>query len=144
MRSSEPVARRESPPSDLAGVLEVFVIAVVLGWLLIVSAILKRPLLAVPVAGYVGLSVWLAPSDAQGVVLWLVLLLVAWRVVHRRSFERLVGRWLRPAFRRWWVYELRWRRTMVHSGLGKRFRLRESVPTIRRVKSSPWGDRVLV
>ena len=33
---------------------------------------------------------------------------------------------------------------MVLSGLGKRYRLREAVPSIRRVQSSVWRDRVLI
>jgi S-DNA-T family DNA segregation ATPase FtsK/SpoIIIE len=33
---------------------------------------------------------------------------------------------------------------MVLSGLGKRYRLRESVPKIRRVRSTAWCDRVLI
>jgi S-DNA-T family DNA segregation ATPase FtsK/SpoIIIE len=144
VQSSEPVARRQPPPRDLADVVIVLVIAFVAGWLLVAWAIVKRPILSVPVAVYVGLVVWLGERDAQGWVLSLVFVLVAWRLVHKRSYQRLVGRRLRASFRRLWVYERRWRRTMVQSGLGKRFRLRESVPTIRRVKSTPWGDRVLI
>lgn len=142
--SSQPVARRQPPPRDPVDVLIVLVIALVAGWLLVAWVIAKRPILSVPVAAYVGLVVWLGERDAQSWVLSLVFVLVVWRLVHKRSYQRLVGRHLRASFRRLWVYETRWRRTMVHSGLGKRYRLRESVPTIRRVQSTTWGDRVLI
>jgi S-DNA-T family DNA segregation ATPase FtsK/SpoIIIE len=144
MQSSQPVARRQPPPRDLADVFVCLAIALVAGWLLVAWAIVKRPILSVPVAAYVGLVVWLGGHDAQALALYAIGLLVAWRLVHKRSYQRLVGRRLRASFRRLWVYESRWRRTMVHCGLGKRYRLRESVPRIRRVRSSPWGDRVLV
>jgi S-DNA-T family DNA segregation ATPase FtsK/SpoIIIE len=119
-------------------------VALVAGWLLIAWAIVKRPVLSVPVAAYVGLAVWLGDHNAHALAAWLVLVLVAWRLLHKRSFQRFVGRRLRSSFRRLWVYERRWRSTMVLSGLGKRYRLRESVPTIRKVRSTAWGDRVLI
>lgn len=146
MQSSEPVARRRSPapPRDLADVLIFVVIALVAGWLLVAWAVIKRPILSLPVAAYIGLGLWVGSDNALALVEYLIVVLVVWRLVHKRSFQRLVGRRLRAGFRRLWVYERRWRRTMVHSGLGKRYRLRESVPTIRRVHSTPWGDRVLI
>jgi len=144
MRSSQPVARRPPPPRDLVDVFVVLVIVLVAGWLLVAWAIVKRPILSVPVAAYVGVVVWLGERDAQALVVYAVVVLVVWRLVHKRSYQRLVGRRLRAGFRRLWVYERRWRSTMVHCGLGKRYRLRESVPTIRRVRSTSWGDRVLI
>jgi S-DNA-T family DNA segregation ATPase FtsK/SpoIIIE len=144
VESSQPVARRQPPPKDLADVFVFLAIALVAGWLLVVWAVVKRPVLSVPVAAYVGLVVCLGAQGAQDLVLWLVVALVAWRLVHKRSYQRFVGRRLRASFRRLWVYESRWRRTMVHSGLGKRYRLREAVPKIRRVRSGRWGDRVLI
>src|SRR5215218_1037316 len=144
MQSSEPVARRQPPPRDLAGVLVVLVVALIAGWLLVVWAVVKRPILSVPIAVYVGLVVWLGPHDGQALVLWALLALGVWRLVHKRSFQRLVGRRLRSSRRRSWVYERRWRSTMVLSGLAKRYRLREGVPKIRRVESNAWRDRVLI
>jgi S-DNA-T family DNA segregation ATPase FtsK/SpoIIIE len=77
-------------------------------------------------------------------MLWALLALGIWRVVHRSSCERLVGRRLRSQWVRWWVYERRWRHTMLLSGLGERLRMREAVPKIQAVRSTPWADRVLV
>jgi len=144
MQSSQPVARRQPPPKDLADVFIFLAVALVAGWLLVLWAIIKRPLLSDPVGGYVGLAVWLGEHDAQGLVLWVLIVLGVWRLVHKRSFQRLVGRRLRASWRRLWVYERRWRSTMVLSGLGKRYRFRESVPRIRKVKSTAWCDRVLI
>jgi len=120
------------------------VIALVAGWLLVAWAVVKRPVLSVPIAAYAGPVVWLGAHDAQALVLWLVLVLVAWRILHRRSFQRLVGRRLRRSWRRLWVYDRRWRSTMVLSGLAKRYRQREGVPRIRKVESNAWRDRVLI
>jgi hypothetical protein len=112
--------------------------------LLVLWAIVKRPILSVPIVAYVGLVVWLGEHDVQALVLWALLALVVWRLVHKHSFQRLVGRPLRTRWRRLWVYDRRWRSTMVLSGLGKRHRLREGVPKIRKVESSLWRDRVLI
>ena len=77
-------------------------------------------------------------------MLWALLALGVWRLVHKRSFDRLIGWRLRSWWARWWVYERRWRSTMLLSGLGKRYRLREHTPKIRKVISTRWSDRVLV
>jgi DNA segregation ATPase FtsK/SpoIIIE, S-DNA-T family len=144
MQSSQPVARRQPPPRDLAGVFVFLVVALVAGWLVVVWAVVKRPILSVAIAAYVGLVVWLGEHDAQALVLWALLTLGVWRLAHKHSFQRLVGRPVRASWRRLWVYERRWRSTMVLSGLGKRYRLREGVPKIRKVESNAWRDRVLI
>jgi hypothetical protein len=94
-------------------------------------------MLSLPVAAYVGLVVWLGAHDAQALALYVVIALGVWRIAHKRSFQRLVGGPLRCWWRRLWVYERRWRSTLVLCGLGKGYRLRESVPRIRRVESKP-------
>ena len=91
MGSSQPVTRRQPPPRDLAGVLVFLAVALVAGWLLVAWAVVKRPILSVPVAVYVGLVVWLGAHDAQALGLWALLALGVWRLVHKRSFQRLVG-----------------------------------------------------
>jgi S-DNA-T family DNA segregation ATPase FtsK/SpoIIIE len=128
----------------LADVFVVLAIALVAGWLLLAWAIVKRPILSLPAAAGAGLVVWLGAHDAQAIALYVLIVLGVWRLVHKRSYQRLVGRRLRASWRRLWVYERRWRTTMVHSGLAKRYRLRESVPSIRAVRCTPWCDRVLL
>jgi DNA segregation ATPase FtsK/SpoIIIE, S-DNA-T family len=144
MQSSQPVAQRQPPPRDLADVFMFLAVALVAGWLLVIWAIVKRPILSVPAAVFGGLVVWLGEHDAQALAFNVVVLLVVWRLVHKRSFQRLIGWRLRASWRRLWVYERRWRSTMVLSGLGKRYRLREGVPKIRKVKSTAWCDRVQI
>jgi S-DNA-T family DNA segregation ATPase FtsK/SpoIIIE len=51
---------------------------------------------------------------------------------------------LRCRWVRWWVYERRWRATMIMSGLSKRRGTRDRVPTIRTVVLTACSDRVLV
>ncbi|MGI9100769.1 MAG: FtsK/SpoIIIE domain-containing protein [Solirubrobacteraceae bacterium] len=119
-------------------------IVLLAGWLLMVWAIVKRPLLSVPLAAYIALVIWLGPHDAQALVVWALIALGVWRLAHKSSFQRLIGRRLRSSWRRLWVYDRRWRRTMVLCGLGKRYRMREGVPKIRKVYSTAWCDRVLI
>jgi S-DNA-T family DNA segregation ATPase FtsK/SpoIIIE len=144
MQSSEPVVVQRQRPRGLADAFVMLLVALVAGWLLVVWAVVKRPILSIPVVVYVGLVVWLGAHDAQALALYVVIVLVVWRVAHKRSFERLVGGPLRCWWRRLWVYERRWRSTLVLCGLGKRYRLREGVPRIRRVDSNRWRDRVQI
>jgi DNA segregation ATPase FtsK/SpoIIIE, S-DNA-T family len=132
---------------NIGGIVNAVVVGLVVllfGWFILAWAVLKRPILALPVAGFVGLTVLVGSHDAQALMLWALVALGVWRVVHKGSFERLVGHRLRSAWVRWWVYERRWRNTMILSGLGKRLRLREAVPSIEKVKATPWCHRVLV
>ena len=114
------------------------------GWLLVVWRIVRRPIVSVPIAAYIGLAAWLGAHDAQALVIYALVLLAVWRLVHRPSFERTVGWRLRSAWRRLWVYDRRWRMTMVLSGLGQRYGMRHRVPRIRSVQSAPGFDRVLI
>jgi S-DNA-T family DNA segregation ATPase FtsK/SpoIIIE len=133
---------------DIGGIVNTIIIVVVVlvaGWLLLAWAIIKRPLLALPVAAFTGLVVLVGMHDAQALAIYALVGLWIWRRAHRDSFDRLVGRRARSGWRRWWVYERRWRSTMTLSGLGKRMRLRRDVvPRIEKVTSTRWGDRVLV
>jgi S-DNA-T family DNA segregation ATPase FtsK/SpoIIIE len=132
---------------DIGGLVRTIVIVLVVlvaGWLLLAWAVVKRPLLGVPVAVFVGLVAAVGTHDAQALAIYLLALLGLWRLAHKRSFERLIGRRVRSGWVRWWVYERRWRSALVFSGLGKRTRLREVVPKVRSVVSTPWCDRVLV
>ena len=135
---------RSSP--DIGGIVRaiVIVVAVLLfGWLLLAWAVVKRPILALPVAAFTGLVLLVGMHDAQGSRSTSLLALWIWRRAHRASFDRLVGRRLRSPWVRWWTYERRWRNTMLLSGLGKRTRVRESGPEDPQGHSTPWCDRVL-
>jgi len=132
---------------DVGGIVRATVIVVVVvffGWLLLAWAVFKRPILALPVAAFTGLVLLMGMHDAQGLAIYLAVGLLIWRRAHRSSFDRLIGRRLRGPWVRWWTYERRWRNTMLLSGLGKGTRVREAVPKISKVTSTPWSDRVLV
>jgi S-DNA-T family DNA segregation ATPase FtsK/SpoIIIE len=132
---------------DVGGIVNTIVVVMVVllaGWLLLARAIVKRPVLALPAAAFAGLVVLVGLHDAEALAIYLLVGLWIWRRAHQPSFDRLVGRRVRSGWRRWWVYERRWRGTMLMSGLGKRARLRDAVPRIQKVTSSRWGDRVLV
>jgi S-DNA-T family DNA segregation ATPase FtsK/SpoIIIE len=122
----------------------IVVIVLVAGWLLLVWAIVKRPLLAIPVAAFTGLVLLVGMHDAQALAIYALGGLWIWRRAHRASFDRLIGKRARSRWVRWWTYERHWRNTMLQSGLGMRTRVRESVPKIQTVTSTRWCNRVLV
>ena len=136
----------EAPP--IGGLIRAILIVIVVlfaGWLLLAWAVVKRPILGVPAAVFVTLVALVGMHDAQALLFYLLVAGGIWRLAHRSSFERLIGRRLRSGWVRWWVYERCWRQTMILSGLGKRTRrLREAIPKIKTVQSTPWCDRVLV
>jgi S-DNA-T family DNA segregation ATPase FtsK/SpoIIIE len=143
---TQPVGQRRQPAASvgLADALMFVVIALVERCLVVAWAVIKRPILSVPVAVYVGLLVWLGSHAVHGLVACVVIVLVVWRAARRSSFERVVWAPARCSWRRLWVYERRWRSTMVLSGLGKRDRHRDVVPRVCEVRSTAWGDRVLI
>jgi S-DNA-T family DNA segregation ATPase FtsK/SpoIIIE len=122
----------------------IVVVVLVAGWLLLAWAVVKRPILAVPVVVFTALVLLVGMHDAQALAIYLLVGLGVWRGAHRDSFDRLIGRRMRSGWRRWWVYQRRWRSTLLHSALGRRGPLRTAVPKIERVTSSRWCDRVRV
>src|SRR5919107_5149352 len=89
---------------DIGGMVRmilVMVVVLIAGPLLLVAAILRRPILAVPVIGFAGLVVLVGMHDAQALAIYLLLGLWIWRRVHRDSFDRIVGRRVRSAWGRW-------------------------------------------
>jgi hypothetical protein len=79
----------------LLGGLVVFVVMLVppvalcllVAWLLI-----KHPIASILIATYIGLVMWLGAHDAQALVIYAVIALAIWRLVHKRSFQLLVDR----------------------------------------------------
>ncbi|MGH3900882.1 MAG: FtsK/SpoIIIE domain-containing protein, partial [Pseudonocardiaceae bacterium] len=83
--------------------------------------------------------VWLASGLAVAAGSW------AW--AHPDSFERSAARQVRSEWRRALVYAWPWRRVMLFSELTKRTghrQRRTHYPTLRRVRSDGWRDRVSV
>jgi DNA segregation ATPase FtsK/SpoIIIE, S-DNA-T family len=132
---------------DIGGLVRAMVMVVVVlvaGPLVLAWMIVRRPILGVPVVAFVVLVVLVGMHDAQALTIYALVVLGVWRLAHRSSYERLVGRRLRSSWVRWRVYQRRWRSTMAMSGLTKRYRLREHTPRLQRVVSTAWCDRVYV
>ena len=110
----------------------------------LVAALLRHPVLT----GAVVIVAWAVHSWGPQVVGGILLALGAGLGVARRRwpdrFERHVGRRVRAGWRRAWVYARHWQPAMVLSGLANRFGDREWLPRLRRVRSTRWGDAVLV
>jgi hypothetical protein len=80
-------ARQVAP--DIGGIVNTIVIVVVVllfGWLLLLWAIVKRPVLALPVAAFTGLVVLVGMHDAQALAIYLLVGLWIWRRAHKASF----------------------------------------------------------
>jgi DNA segregation ATPase FtsK/SpoIIIE, S-DNA-T family len=120
-------------------------IVLVVWWLVMAWAVVKRPILAIPAAIFTALVLLVGVHDAEALMIYGLIGLWIWRTAHRESFDRIVGARWRSGWRRWRVYERDWRTTMVHSGLSKhRGARRDAVPRIDRVVSNQWCDRVRV
>jgi len=92
----------EAPP--IGGLVRAIVIVLVVlfaGWLLLAWAVIKRPILALPVAAFTGLVVLVGMHDAQALAIYALVVLGVWRLAHKASFERLVGRRVRTGWVRW-------------------------------------------
>jgi hypothetical protein len=83
--------------------LVVLVVAFAAGWLLIlwlaIWLIVKRPILSIVFAVYVALVVWLGPHDAQALFWYALIVLALWRLVHKRSFQQVVGQRVERSWR---------------------------------------------
>jgi hypothetical protein len=66
----------------------VFVVVLVFaGWLLLAWAIIKRPVLALPIAAFTGLVVLFGMHDAQALAIYALAGLWIWRRAHKPSFD---------------------------------------------------------
>lgn len=119
--------------------LAVFVIA---GYFLVPIALIRRPYLLVPIIVYVILVIAIGAHDAQAIYVWVLLLLGAWRLLHKRSFQHV----FRPVYnrvRRYWVYARHWRSTMKEYGLDARHIVR-NVPRLRTIERGKWHEQILM
>jgi hypothetical protein len=81
MRSEPVVAQRRS--HGLADALVGVLVVLVAWWLLVLWAVIRRPILAVPVAAVAGLVWWVGGHDAEALVIYAVAALGVWRLVHK-------------------------------------------------------------
>jgi hypothetical protein len=88
--------------------LVLLVVGLVAGWLLVVWLavwlVVKRPVLSLVIAVYVALVVWLGGHDALALASYVVIVLVTWRLVHKRSFRRIAGPRLQRSWQTSWGY----------------------------------------
>lgn len=125
---------------DTGWFLAVLVIA---GYLILPIMILRHPLLAVPVAAYIALCLLLGVHDAQAIYVWLIIILVAWRLLHKQSFQRVLAP-IYNRLRRYWKYARHWRGAMMECGLDAKHLVRHRVPKLLKIERGPWHERVLI
>ncbi|RVX46041.1 S-DNA-T family DNA segregation ATPase FtsK/SpoIIIE [Nonomuraea polychroma] len=70
--------------------------------------------------------------------------IVAWALIDRASFARLIGWRLLAWWRLIWIYRRHWQPVMIVSGLGKHLRGRDYLPRLGKVTCTAWADRVTV
>jgi hypothetical protein len=89
--------------------LVALLVALVAGWLLVfwlaIWLIVKRPILALAIAVYIGMVVWIGGHDALALASYVVIVLGIWRLVHKRSFQRIAGPRLQRSWQQSWGYE---------------------------------------
>jgi S-DNA-T family DNA segregation ATPase FtsK/SpoIIIE len=125
-----------------------FVLVVVLFFFLwplwIVWKVSRRLILAVPVYSYFGLALLIGFHDAQAIAVYVAIALVVWRFAHRETFDKYIARWFRASWRRWRVYDKRWKMAMKRLYLTDQVHWRTIYPKIERVKCSIIEDKVRV
>lgn len=93
------------------------------GWLLIlwlaVWLIVKHPIVSLGIAVYIALVVWLGGHDALALASYAAILLAIWRLVHKHSFQRIVGRRVRSSWRESWEYDRSLAREDDAAGIGR-------------------------
>ncbi|MEV0678070.1 FtsK/SpoIIIE domain-containing protein [Actinosynnema sp. NPDC050436] len=121
-----------------------------LAWLLVVGGVrlvlvvLRYPVVTLVPASAAWCSLRFGPVPLVLAVLSVVAGLLIWSGLHRASFLRHT--WLRVVteWRRATVYVPKWRTTMRLAELAKDSHGREHRPTLKRVRSDGWRDRVRV
>ena len=94
MRTYQP----QPPPPPHESLVETLLETVVVGVFRLLWWLVRHPVTLAIVAIPVAWSILGQPRDAIGATVTLAAVLTAWRLVHRHSFDRLVGR----RFRRRW------------------------------------------
>jgi S-DNA-T family DNA segregation ATPase FtsK/SpoIIIE len=109
------------------------------GWWLI-----HRPVHAALVVLVAVVGLRTGPIVVAVVLAVIVAVLTAWWRTHPASFHPTAGRVLFGLWRSAWAYGVRWRTSMMLSGLGGRFDGHEYVPRVVRVRAGRYCDRVTV
>ncbi len=122
---------------------------IVVRWLLspvgrLLATCLRHPVLSGLVLFTLALYDYVGERTFVGGALVLSVLMVAWRLVHRGSFDKVVWFPLLALWRGWWIYKRHWHATMAVTGLAVVYQDSEYVPAIVRVSCGPHVDKVVV
>ncbi|HET7386296.1 MAG TPA: FtsK/SpoIIIE domain-containing protein [Nocardioidaceae bacterium] len=134
-RSPEPMEAYEAP-----GVTEALMLAVarLVGRLL--TTALAHPVVTLSLVVLSWVTAVAGVGWAIAMLTGLAAGLLVWRQLHRASYRRLVTSRVRGT----WVYRRRWQPAMVTCGLVAMVNGREYLPSICRVITGEYGDRLLV
>src|ERR1700738_2237353 len=121
----------------------------VVRWLLtpigaLLAACARHPLVTALVVGIVAMYAYVGRAAFLGGAGVFAVLLLAWRLVHRASFDVVVWFPLLAVWRGWWVYKRHWHATMAVIGLAVVYQDSEYVPAVVRVRCGRHVDRVTV
>jgi S-DNA-T family DNA segregation ATPase FtsK/SpoIIIE len=123
------------------------VVVVVMVLVFTVRRVWRYPLFLIVPTILAGLGVGYSWWALTGVVAGLAVAVSLWAWLHPDSFDRIAARQVRSEWRRALIYAWPWKRVMLFSELTKRTGQRQRsthYPTLRRVRSDGWRDRVSV
>jgi S-DNA-T family DNA segregation ATPase FtsK/SpoIIIE len=83
------------------------------------------------------------PIALVALAAWLAGVAVVLRMVHRPAYDWIDAR-VRRRWRIWTIYDPLWRETMIFCGLARALDGVERIPHRRRMRSTRWGDRMVV
>jgi DNA segregation ATPase FtsK/SpoIIIE, S-DNA-T family len=132
---------QQQPPNDfMVTLFDIFIGGTFrLAWWLVC-----HPLTLAVMAAIAATAVLVGLDQTTGSVVILAAALGIWRLVHRRSFHRILGRRLRRRWRKVWRYELRWRSVMTWNGLILRHGTESHYPRIQKLRCTDYADRLRV
>lgn len=137
-------------------IINTFVIFLQTIWILLLAA-WRFPIRATLLGAFVGSSVWIGAHQTVSVITYSIVGLVVWWATGRllarfadelrlyAAYQLLVGRRLYSAWRRWFLYERRWQRTLEGQHLTRVIdNGYDDVPKLSRVTTTRAGDIVRV
>lgn len=141
----EPKLRQERARNPLDALIKAFVEPLIIMGAKFVFWLIMHPIIWLPLVLAGGTIYLLGLYGCAGVVVFTYLVLEFWKAIWPTSYERVVGYPSRNRWRRFWVYERKWRTVMVENDMVKvRPGKTDRVPRIKKFESNEYRDRLLV
>ena len=130
--------RRDDPYREFADEAELAIRTLITGIGQIIWWLVRHPRISLPLAGIGWIAGTASIAAAFSATCIVLIVLLLWRLFHRRSFNRAMGNRLRI----WWRYKRRWHGVAAQSRLAIRRGETEMVPKIRSGRITPTSDEL--